>query len=114
MDKNSIDWKQAEQMVVEFLKKDKRYRIVAQNYKTRFGEIDIIAQKGDTYIFVEVKSGTGKRIRPSERVDLQKYKKISTIAEYFLMGKNYSKTRIDVAEVINGEINYYEDIGWEF
>ncbi|HOH52683.1 MAG TPA: YraN family protein [Fervidobacterium sp.] len=114
MGENNIDWKQAEQMVIDFLKRDKKYKIVAHNYKTSFGEIDIIAQQGDTYIFIEVKSGTGKRVRPSERVDVEKYRKISTLAEYFLRDKRYSRARIDVAEVIDGEINYYEDVGWEF
>lgn len=34
----------------------KGYRIVALRYRTRFGEIDIIARKGDLAVFVEVKA----------------------------------------------------------
>src|SRR3954466_7402842 len=34
----------------------KGYRIVALRYRTRLGEIDIIARKGDLAVFVEVKS----------------------------------------------------------
>ena len=34
----------------------KGYRIIAQRVRTRVGEIDIIAQKGDTLVFVEVKA----------------------------------------------------------
>ncbi|HCI29699.1 MAG TPA: YraN family protein [Fervidobacterium sp.] len=112
-EQGSIDWKKAEQMVSEFLER-KKYKIVARNYRTPFGEVDIIARCGDVYIFVEVKSGTGTRIKPSERVDSEKYKRISMSAEYYLRGKAYSKAQIDVAEVIGNEINYYEDIGWEF
>lgn len=34
----------------------KGYRIVARRYKTPFGEIDIVAQRRDTVVFVEVKA----------------------------------------------------------
>lgn len=33
----------------------KGYRILEMRYKTRFGEVDIICQKGQTVVFVEVK-----------------------------------------------------------
>jgi putative endonuclease len=32
------------------------YTIRARNFRSRFGEIDIVAEKGDTVVFVEVKS----------------------------------------------------------
>ena len=38
-----------------FLKKQK-YKILAKNYVTPFGEIDIIAKTKNTYVFVEVKT----------------------------------------------------------
>ena len=31
-------------------------RLLAMNYRTRFGEIDLIVQDGDTTVFVEVKT----------------------------------------------------------
>ncbi|MFP1630363.1 YraN family protein [Zhengella sp. ZM62] len=34
----------------------KGYRIVARNYRTRLGEIDLIARRGDTVAIVEVKA----------------------------------------------------------
>src|SRR5690606_16152493 len=39
----------------EILLRLKGYRIIARRYKTKFGEIDIIARRGDTIVFVEVK-----------------------------------------------------------
>ncbi|WP_448384806.1 YraN family protein, partial [Fervidobacterium sp.] len=66
------NWKEAEELAVQFLKRN-GYKIVERNYRTPFGEIDIIAKLGKTYMFVEVKSGTGVRINPSERVDMKKY-----------------------------------------
>ena len=32
------------------------YAILARRYRTRYGEIDIVAQDGETYVFVEVKA----------------------------------------------------------
>jgi putative endonuclease len=34
----------------------KCYRVVARRYKTPFGEVDIVARRGDTLVFVEVKA----------------------------------------------------------
>ncbi len=39
----------------------KGYRIVAIRHRTRLGEIDIIARKGDLAVFVEVKSRRGEQ-----------------------------------------------------
>ena len=36
------------------------YAIIARRYRTRIGEIDIVAGDGDTTVFVEVKSRTGE------------------------------------------------------
>lgn len=35
------------------------YAILARRYRTRFGEIDIVARDGDTTVFVEVKARDG-------------------------------------------------------
>ena len=43
-----------EAMAAEYLRK-KRYEIIACNYHTRFGEIDLIARDRKTVVFVEVK-----------------------------------------------------------
>ena len=34
------------------------YRILSRNFRTRYGEIDLIAQKGEILAFVEVKAGS--------------------------------------------------------
>jgi putative endonuclease len=39
----------------------KGYRILAIRHRTRLGEIDIIARKGDLAVFVEVKARRGER-----------------------------------------------------
>ncbi|AFG34223.1 putative endonuclease related to Holliday junction resolvase [Fervidobacterium pennivorans DSM 9078] len=112
----TINWKKAEELAAEFLKRN-GYKILERNYRTPFGEIDIIAKRGETYVFVEVKSGTGVQINPSERVDMKKYERINRSAEYYLRGKRYSKAQIDVIEIINNEkleIRHYKNVGWDF
>ena len=46
---------EGENIACEFLVQN-GYEIIARNWRTRTGEIDIIAQKSDTIIFVEVKA----------------------------------------------------------
>lgn len=40
----------------------KGYRIVARRYRTKLGEIDLIARKGDLAVFIEVKARAGDRL----------------------------------------------------
>ena len=71
------------------------YEIVGTNYRTRFGEIDLIAQKDGVLIFVEVKTRKyGANVRPSEQVTPKKLERI------YLAEKNCDlPVRFDVAEV---------------
>jgi putative endonuclease len=39
--------------------KERGYAIIARRYRTKLGEIDIVARDGDTTVFVEVKSRVG-------------------------------------------------------
>ncbi|CAN5666904.1 hypothetical protein BH24CHL1_BH24CHL1_15400 [soil metagenome] len=50
--------KEAEQYVVDLLTQ-RGYPIVERNYRTRSGEIDIVALEGDVLVFVEVRARTG-------------------------------------------------------
>lgn len=45
---------EGERAAAEFLEQ-RGYRILARNYRTRWGEIDLIAEEGRTLVFVEVK-----------------------------------------------------------
>ena len=64
------------------------YRIVEANYRTRYGEIDIVARDGEDLVFVEVKT---KRTRdygpPEEAVDGKKRQKITRMALMYLAEK---------------------------
>ena len=45
----------------------KGYAILATRYRTRVGEIDIVARDGETLVFVEVKTRTSEHLAPRPR-----------------------------------------------
>ena len=54
------------------------YHILERNFRCRFGEIDLIAEQDDTYVFIEVKYRTGRTAGdPASAVDGKKQKKIT-------------------------------------
>lgn len=80
------------------------FEILQKNYRTRFGEVDIIARKPNQWIvFVEVKTRSETSIaRPCEWVTPQKQQKIILAAQEYLL-KNPSlqeNIRFDVVEVL--------------
>ena len=102
-----------ERLAVTYLKKNK-YKIVAQNYYSRFGEIDIIAQKKGVIAFVEVKKRKNADFGAAcEAVNLSKREKIIKTAYFWLSQNDNSRLqpRFDVIEVYTGanELNHIED-----
>ncbi len=83
------------------------YNITECNYSVSFGEIDIIARKDKTVIFVEVKNRYGTEYgEPIESVTPYKISKIARVAEYYMTVKrlNGLDARFDVITVKNGEV----------
>lgn len=81
--------------------RDHGYTILCANYRSRFGEIDIIAET-DTYIvFVEVKSRAQDALyTPREAVTAEKQRRIIKTALLFLSQHPTAKQpRFDVIEV---------------
>lgn len=80
----------------------KGYRIIARNFCCRFGELDIVAQKGDTIAVVEVKTRKNADFaNAQEFVDFHKQNRIKAAADIFIQkNRLYDKTiRFDIAEV---------------
>jgi putative endonuclease len=78
------------------------YAILARRYRTRFGEIDIVARDGPTIVFVEVKARTTDRFGvPAESITLDKQTRISAMAADYLArhGLTRSPCRFDVVSV---------------
>jgi len=79
------------------------YRILARRYRTRAAEIDLIAEDGDTLVFVEVKARSSMSFgRPSEAVDRRKRTRIAGAASLYLARRGASDRacRFDVVEVL--------------
>lgn len=66
--------------------KQERFTIIERNFRANRGEIDIIAKKGKTLYFLEVKArGADSLIDPFEAVTPQKQRRIRRTAEYYLL-----------------------------
>ena len=93
--------RKGEEQATLFLK-SKGYRIVERNCKCKIGEIDIIAQNNNEYIFIEVKTRTTKSYgNPAEAINKNKIKHIINTSKYYLL-KNKLKNffiRYDVIEI---------------
>ena len=87
-------------MVAAFLQKN-GWSVIKRNYQCRFGEIDIIAEKDKTIIFVEVKTRAENSIvSPREAVDSRKQQRIILTAnDYISKTETLLQPRFDVAEV---------------
>lgn len=93
------------------------YKIITSNYRTRMGEVDIIASKGKYLCFIEVKArGENAVARPMEAVDSAKQEKLIATSKLFLEKHPMKlQPRFDVCEVWLGEkfevlkINYIEN-----
>lgn len=79
------------------------YSIQIRNFRTRCGEIDIIAKDGEYLVFIEVKTRTSVRFgAPREAVDYHKQNRIKNIAKLYLLQKKFfdKPVRFDVVEVL--------------
>jgi len=88
------------------LLKDNGYRVLLRNYRTKLGEIDIIAKDKDTICFIEVKTRQTERFGlPYEAISRFKQRQISKAALAFLKEKKLldKKARFDIVSIIYSE-----------
>ena len=79
------------------------YVIVDRRFRTRCGEIDIVARDGGVLVFVEVKARSGSRFgTPFDSVTWQKRQRIGRMAASYLCAKRMAGTacRFDVVAVV--------------
>jgi putative endonuclease len=73
-----------EELAAEALEK-RGYRIIAQNFRCRFGEIDLIAEESQDLVFVEVKTRRGLVCGlPEEAITSRKAQTLQKVASYYL------------------------------
>lgn len=77
------------------------YRVVAAGYRCRFGEIDLIAERGGFLVFVEVKLRKDDSFAPARAfVDRRKQARLrATAVCYLAEHPTELQPRFDVAEV---------------
>ncbi|TES92484.1 MAG: YraN family protein [Candidatus Cloacimonadota bacterium] len=105
-----------EKRAVTFLKKQ-GFSIHKTNYRSKVGEIDIIATKNDLIAFIEVKTRQSDNFgRPEEAVNRKKQRRIIRAAKYYLITNDlYDKidVRFDVLSLTRKksvfEIEYFEN-----
>jgi len=80
--------------------------LLERNFRTRFGEIDLIMQDEKTIVFVEVKYRTSLDYgSPLESITLRKQNKIKKVASYYLSRfTHWPPCRFDVLGIIDKEI----------
>ena len=93
-----------EKIAVDFLKQN-GFKIIKQNFYSRFGEIDIIASDKLDLVFIEVKTRRNNLCgHPAESVNFTKQKKIKKTALEFISFQNINITsanfRFDIIEII--------------
>ena len=103
--------KKGEKQVEAYLKK-RGCKILKRNYRTPFGEADLIVQDKDEIAFVEVKTRTNEAYgSPKEAVGADKQRRYYQIAKFYWTEQGQEPhARFDVAEVFaDGSIEYYEN-----
>nr|WP_319488085.1 YraN family protein [uncultured Caproiciproducens sp.] len=98
---NNASGKIGEDCAAQLLIK-KGYRVVARNYRSRFGEIDIIAENKEYIVFAEVKTRDEHyTVSPLEAVTAGKQKKIVKTALFYLQSnRTVLQPRFDVIGII--------------
>lgn len=103
MSKEELEFgKKAEDRAVRFLK-SQGYKVFRRNYKTKFSEIDIIAEDKGVICFIEVKARHSKLFgEPGEAVSPVKQRQISKAAICYLKENNLLEraARFDVVTLL--------------
>ena len=91
-----------EKIALSYLRKQK-YSILETNFRSHWGEIDIIAQKNNKVSFIEVKTRVGTAYgQPYEAVTYYKIKDLKRTINFYLLKKNLKnyKLSLDVISII--------------
>ena len=100
MGRNNLTGAWGEALAAQYLKK-KKYKILASSYRSRYGEIDLIACNKKYIVFVEVKLRKSDRFAEGrEFVDFHKQNRLRTTASVYLGTLDSDlQPRFDVIEI---------------
>ncbi len=101
---------EAERLARDFLRQQ-GYEIIAERYRWRGGEIDLIARDGDQLVFIEVRSRSKELFGlPEETITHQKRHKILLTAQHYLARyPTHLDVRFDVVALSGGRLRLYKD-----
>ncbi|MBU0896560.1 MAG: YraN family protein [Candidatus Omnitrophica bacterium] len=81
---------------------DKGFRVIEQNYKTKYAEIDLVAKCNSGLVFVEVRTRSGEQFGlPEESLNKKKLRRLVRAARAYTCLKNYRGAyRIDAVCIV--------------
>lgn len=89
------------------------YRIIARNFRTHFGEIDLIATDQEYLVFIEVKYRKNARVQhPAAAVDFRKQRRICQSAMIYMQKSRFGTdmpVRFDVIAILGDTICLYKN-----
>ncbi|VVA44155.1 conserved hypothetical protein [Candidatus Roizmanbacteria bacterium] len=105
-----------EDLALDFLKSHS-FSILEKNFRSKFGEIDIIAEKEHCLYFIEVKTRSNINYgKPFESVNKRKIYHIKKAAQYYLLKNKFEdyKLKISVFSILieneKVDIKFWENI----
>lgn len=89
------------------------YKILSRNFRTKFGEIDIIARDDNTLVFVEVKNRSSLNYGyPEDAITNAKLHRLNLAIQFYCHVNNIQNTpqRIDVIAIDSNGIRHLQNI----
>ena len=87
------------------------YQVLERNWRCAAGELDVVARRGRTTVFCEVKTRTSAAFgAPAEAVTPAKQARVRRLAARWLasVGRRPGLVRFDVASVLDGQLQIIE------
>ncbi len=116
----NIIGKKGEDLAIEYLK-HKGFTLRERNYRTRWGEIDIIAEKNNTIYFIEVKTRQNLTFgKPYEAVNYFKVEALKKAITFYIRKKKVKDKKFSLSvisiilssELTKRVIKFYNFIGF--
>jgi putative endonuclease len=87
------------------------YRIVDRNFRCRLGELDIVAEDGDTLVFVEVRSRASARYGSAlQAISPAKRRQVARVAQVYLAARRCAQPcRFDVVGITGDDVVLIKD-----
>ena len=106
---NTSIGKYGEELATSYLQ-DQHYTIRHRNYTCRWGELDIIAEKEEKIIFIEVKTRIGNNQgKAYEKINYFKLKHLQRAIQYYLLQYKLYKVKLQL-DVIAIQLNRSKEI----